>query len=176
MVELDDKSLELAHVAGVTNLEEWKRAAARCSEIPSLLKGNVESAWERCLPEWMAFGRVRGRSLCLKLPKFWAPFAACLGSAFVQEFSSGYEFLISQLSRYSVESNEYLCVCDLLESMLHDQAYESPAIVERLTALPNPLHRVIQYECENTPEYRGYSDSLGTFLQRMYTYQYVDDE
>jgi hypothetical protein len=173
MIELTDEFRRLAYIAGISDWDDAKMQATRCSEMPSFLQGGINDAWNKCLPEWVASGRVRDLSLCVRVPKYWPSFSKFLGQAFVENFRADYQFLIDQLDCYSINSTEYLCVCDLVELMLHEYVYDPPAVRDRLFALHHALHPVIQFECKNSREYHGHSDSIGQFLRQMFAHEYT---
>jgi hypothetical protein len=174
MVELPSYLERLVSVAGVRDWGEAQRQAARLSEIPALLGESVEQAWEKCLPEWVDFGRVRDLSPCIRVPIYNPSFANRLGAAFVERFRNDPEFLIGRLELYPVESTEYLCVCDLIEFLMHEHAYDRPEVRQLLFALHRALPPVIQFECDECYKFSVRVESVGQFLRQIYARDYED--
>lgn len=146
----------------------------RAAEIPALLQGGVDLAWQKCLPEWISFGRVRDRSFGVRAPKYWPSFVTRLGQCFVEQYRDDSKFLTNRLDHYAVESTEYLCVCDLLVQLLHESAYDAPDVIARLLALEHDLPPVFRLECEGLSEYEECTGSLGELLLAIYKTNYAD--
>lgn len=169
-----DELYRLANLAGIADWEEVKRQAVRAAEIPSLLEGGVDLAWQKCLPEWIVFGRVRDRSWGVRTPKYWPSFVTRLGQSFVEQYRDDYQFLTSRLDHYAVESTEYLCACDLLVQLLHESAYDAPDVITRLLALEHDLPPIFRLECEGLPEFEHRTGFLGELLRAIYETNYAD--
>jgi len=165
----NDEFQRLIYIAGIEDFDDAKRQNSRSTEIPELLEGTIGQAWQKCLPEWKAFGRVRDLSMCVRVPSYWPSFAHMLGVCFVERFRGDYEFLIHRLNDYPVDSSEYLCTTDLVQYMLWEHAKdESSEIRERFFALTNSLPPVVQYECRGSKQYSDYAGSIGQFLRREF--------
>ena len=167
----------LTHVAGISDFGDAERQNARLTEIPGLLDGTIEQAWQKCLPEWKAFGRVRDRSMCVQVPRYCPSFSKNLGLCFVERFRGDYEYFIHRLNDYPVDSIEYLCTTDLIQYLLHEHALdELPETRERLFALTNPLPPVVQYECQYSRQHSGHASSVGQFLRREFALNFEEDD
>lgn len=95
--------------------------------IAILLRGDVETAWKRCLPRWIRQGSIsdrRGRRSSSYVPSF----DTCLGRAFTDKFAGDYEFLAKQVA----SSNEEVANCAIEMLVL---------VCARLESLPSLLLR-----------------------------------
>ena len=176
MTASNDDMRGLAFLAGVSDFDDYKLQTARKGELPDLVAGTVDQAWHRCLPEWKALGRVRDKSLCMQVPKYWPSFASVLGRCFIERFRDDSRFLIALLDAFPISSTEYLCVTDLLDFMLDEHAYDSPEIRDQLFALRGPLPPVVQFECQHARHYKDHADSIGQFLKRDFSHQYGEED
>lgn len=175
-MSLSEEEIEqLALINGHCDFDAFSRDVKRAGDIPGFLRGAVEEAWERCLPEWKAFGRVRDRSEAIRAPHYWPSFARNLGYGFVEQFRADYEFLFRRLDAYLIDTTEYLCTNDLVEFMLSEHAEGPPEVRERFFALPHPLSPVVKLECSYLSAQRhGQTASIGAYLRREYALNYED--
>jgi hypothetical protein len=99
----------------------------------ALLAGQIDDAWDRCLPLWRPRGRVEDLPRNVRAMMYWASPEKLLGMAFAAEFRHRYEFLVGKLT--SPDPVESACAHDLLVYIFREWS-EGPDPVE---AVPNPI-------------------------------------
>jgi hypothetical protein len=137
----------LASLTGLHDLEEFGRQLDGAeNRAADLLAGDVQTAWEACLPFWIEQGRVRDLSRRVRVPKYWPSFANQLGSAFVSKFPAETAFMLQVFSTEPAESIEALCAYELLELMVQSLAADGLAVPHELLTSELPMPPVIRRE------------------------------
>ena len=157
----------LSRLSGVSSFDKWKRQLEEQNErIDGQLTGTIDEAWAKCLPIWLALGRVRDLSRRIRVPKYFPCYATQLGVAFVDRFWTQYPFIVDVLRSSPLDSHEYLCAFDLLDLIACDADESRMKMLDALFAIDLPIPSVVQLETAYDVRYAGLS-TVGEFLRRI---------